>query len=336
MGKMAFKDWRKNYLCLIGATLGLVSIFLPWQTSWITSGNPLLDNLFRDLGNHDSSLLEIVTWRNSTNMILVFGVWIFTISSIAVFLSPIASISQIIGLSMVGFYIATVPQSLFLGITMGISLSFGFFIALIGTILSIASLIRPIGQGYAKGFLFLGDRILTLNPLQRLYADFNLRINQIALIGAFIGIISLFVSWFVATSASTGLSAIDVLTTRNMNDILVIAAMLFLIGTITSLITPTALLIQLTGLIIFVADSTGFSIGLGVLLGFSSAIVLFISFFRTSLLHPMSSKRLISRLLTFGLKAEMKCPACGNVLKHVRDACPKCTQSSESSIPHVP
>jgi len=329
---MAFKDWRKNYLCLIGATIGLVSIFLPWQTSWITGGSPVLDYLFRDLGYHDSSLLEIVTWRNSTNMILVFGVWIFTISSIAVFFSPIAGISQIIGLSMVGFYIVTVPQTLFLGITIGISLSTGFFIALIGAMLSIASLIRPIGQGYAKGLLFLGDRILTLNPLQRLYADFNLRINQVALIGMFIGIISLFASWFIAAAGSNGLNAMDVITTRNMDDTLVFATMLFLIGTIFSLMTPAALLLQLSGLTIFVADLTGFFIGLGVYLGFASAIILLVSMFRTSLMRPWTSKRLISRLLTFGLRIEMKCPACGNNINHVRDACSKCSQSSESSM----
>jgi hypothetical protein len=117
-----------------------------------------------------------------------------------------------------------------------------------------------------------------------------------------------------------------------MDDTLVIATMLFLIGTILSIITPAALFVQLTGLIIFVADSAGFSIGLGVILGFASAIILLVSIFRTSFLQSMSSKRLISRLLTFGLKIEIKCPACGNVLKHVRGACQKCAQSNESSI----
>jgi hypothetical protein len=178
--------------------------------------------------------------------------------------------------------------------------------------------------------------MLTLNPLQKLYATFNLRINQIALVGTFVGIISLFVSWFIAISGSNGLNAIDVMSTRSMDDTLVIAAMLFLIGTILSIITPAALFVQLTGLIIFVADSAGFSIGLGVILGFASAIILLVSIFRPSFFQPMSSKRLISRLLTFGLKIEIKCLACGNVLKHVRGACPNCTQSSESTVPHVP
>ena len=128
-----------NMLCIIGATIGIFSLFLPWY--WHGEGGLAVGNSVYDalLAPHDYPHFWVQNLLSISQVLFVIG-------TILAFAVPAACSVQAIGLIL--FYTETVDVYSLYSYDHGISV--GFFIAISSFVVVSAGLIVPLGFGFDK------------------------------------------------------------------------------------------------------------------------------------------------------------------------------------------
>jgi hypothetical protein len=141
---------RVNVLCLVGAILAALSLFLPWATS-------------QDQTSHVETNISAFDFDGAVPGISSFpdgfrySVTFFLIGTALAFLSPLSGIPLLIG--SMGFML-TAMTSKFENSELTISL--GAWVAVMSSILVLGSLVYPIGPGYSHGRAHgLASKLLT-------------------------------------------------------------------------------------------------------------------------------------------------------------------------------
>jgi len=135
-----------NVLCIIGATVGLAAIALPWR--WTSAG------LW-----YDESTLGAQIWTTTylTSVKIDYDTLtqfvLLGIGALLAFVTPLGVIPQSAGIAM--FYIDELDRQVLYrehGLYEG-GFGIGFFLACLSLVLVLASLIKPLGIGYNGGTL---------------------------------------------------------------------------------------------------------------------------------------------------------------------------------------
>lgn len=123
-----------NMLCIVGATIGIFSLFLPWI--WIGEGDWQIDSSVYDtlLSPQDG---RSGWWESMSEVSLI----VFISGTVLAFAFPAACGVQAIGI--VSFYVEHLRTDLWIGYDLGLSI--GFFAAIASTALVTSSLIAPWG-----------------------------------------------------------------------------------------------------------------------------------------------------------------------------------------------
>lgn len=135
---------RLNILGIVGALIGVVAVF----STWITVG--------------------FMFWTKEMNLIDVFNevesssdFWfpavLCLIGTAVAFMSPLGGILQIVGVPL---FISAFTSQTDGEIPSGI----GPYIALVGAVVVLASLLYPVGIGYSKKPVGIIGRLLTISP----------------------------------------------------------------------------------------------------------------------------------------------------------------------------
>jgi len=136
--------WRINILCLIGAIIGILSIFLSWQDHYYLNAQNGWEWEF----THSENLFE-------SHTSIIIG--LFLIGTIGALITPLGFIFQFLALSALWFSsIATIPEA-------RISEGIGYWIAHLSFLLIFISLIRPIGPGLMSSQIPFNQRLLTIS-----------------------------------------------------------------------------------------------------------------------------------------------------------------------------
>ena len=132
-------DWstklRINLLCVTGAFLAFLAIALPWLTTGVPGGQGSIEyNLY-------AYITESSTWK--------IGAWIFILSSAAAFVTPLAGLTQLMGLLWWwGSAKSNLGASVIGSDTLTTELGLGFWLGAFAAAVVLASLVFPIGFGY--------------------------------------------------------------------------------------------------------------------------------------------------------------------------------------------
>ena len=244
---------KVNVLCLAGAGLGLLSLFLPW---W--SGHEVV---LGALIPQDYSLIQDVLLRPEiyTSAILVAAV-LFVAGTGMAFLSPIGGLVQLPGI--LGF-VALFNQDI--GTRRGTeSFELGVYIALIAAVLTTVSLLIPLGVGYGlKGRAFWkslssANRFLSIG---RYDEGARARVNLLALAGAITAFVCLALPWTTVTTvppASEMTIAEHPLLSYLEGNLSSAGAYIFIIGAAASVVTTLGAFVQLSGFLWLMWDLRDF------------------------------------------------------------------------------
>lgn len=234
---------KLNLLCLIGAAIGIASIFLYWR-SFVFGfhregiiGQVQFETL--------SSFFSMRMIAMSSNLVLL-GL-LFIIGTIISLFSPAGSFVQLPSVLLI--FPEMLPQINYfghVGVYFQISPDIGPFIALISSLIVLASLFVPLGTGLKIGILNLRKKLLVIHVEIDKDSERHLDLNLICLVGAFVGVLSLITPWVSANSLPYPfglMSPIDLLQSSYFS---VIGA--FIIGTLASFATPLGVTIQIAGI----------------------------------------------------------------------------------------
>jgi len=121
-----------NFLCLIGAMIGLGSIFIPW--TWVEAG----------LWHSDVTLLDTLHFIQ-IEYFTVAGL-VFAVGTVIAFAFPIACGIQIAG--VIGFYHFWAQHGFTGGVAGGLSI--GYLLAILSCAIVAVSVVWPAGPGYSS------------------------------------------------------------------------------------------------------------------------------------------------------------------------------------------
>jgi len=139
-----------NLLCILGAAIGLASLFLPWM--WTAEG----------LSSVDWSAADVLKDGGSWSLGSIYiALIVFTTGTIVALAVPSGGIVQAIGLAM--FYSEEVlgEERITSGGVMQAGLSIGIFVAILSTAVVIAGLMSPTGPGYGPRHNWWSSRAFT-------------------------------------------------------------------------------------------------------------------------------------------------------------------------------
>jgi hypothetical protein len=131
---------RVNVLCLVGATIGLASILLPWAG---TRAGPFL---------YEENAFVVWIWNLVQDLVSVPDLYVafllFLGGTILAFLTSVGGIFQAIGL--IGFYLEEIDRQASLGQHSSYEgqFAFGFYFAILSSALVLASIVKPLGIGF--------------------------------------------------------------------------------------------------------------------------------------------------------------------------------------------
>ncbi len=227
---------KVNALCLAGAGLGLISLFLPW---W--SGSSQEYSLVQDV------LLRPEVYSSG----FLLSATLFVVGTGIAFLSPMGGLVQLPG--ALGF-LALFNQEIGTG-RGSESFEFGVYIGLVGAIVTMVSLLVPIGVGYGlnrRAFwksLSSANRFLTVGW----YDDgARARVNLLAFAGAVIAFACIALPWTTVTTvppATEATFAEHTLLSFLDGERSSAGAYVFIIGATASVVTTFGAFAQLGGLI---------------------------------------------------------------------------------------
>jgi hypothetical protein len=142
-------------LALVGATLGVASMYLNWySTSEI-------------IGFFELRPWDMVWFRDWTliegyeRMGSAFPLWLpqtlFIIGTIAAFMTPLGGVVQLSGISLFVYRLASVNDG-------NLPAEVGAYVGIISGALALVSMVYPIGLGYSRRLVSLVGRLLVFSP----------------------------------------------------------------------------------------------------------------------------------------------------------------------------
>ena len=146
------EKWRINILCLVGASLGIISFFVPWCTSigQVIGSQPIQHNLIDILTDY-----------------ILMGDWIsqicIRIFLIGTLIAICSSLGGMIQLPSIAIFMLFQSLILMEGVE---KLIIGFGLAMLSAIICFASLILPIGLGYDSRPFSLKIRLLNFSRIR--------------------------------------------------------------------------------------------------------------------------------------------------------------------------
>jgi hypothetical protein len=164
------RNWRINILALIGAIIGLISIFIIWKTEAY--------GFIRGVQEEDAAIYNF----NILNMISLGGsypgtfidpiVGIIVLSGVIMsFLTPIGGIIEVIGASV--FIISEGRLPVYGDWHWGLTIYWGSFLALASGVILIFSIYKPMYRKSDKGPIEKKERLLTFSKLPALPLSVN-------------------------------------------------------------------------------------------------------------------------------------------------------------------
>ena len=227
---------RVNLLCVAGAALGLVVLFVP---------------LLEVSGEGEYVLSEILQQSQLYGTGFALGVTLFLLGAVIAFLTPAGGFLELVGVMT---YLYLVPQA-YQDFDGKASPALGTYLAIGSTVVVIVSLIVPLGLGYPKRnrlwneMLGIAARFLTISTHS---ASAKLRINLLCIVGASLAFISIALPWIETTDIwyAGNLSAKSSESLFGYGEELGfgIACIIFVVGSAVAFVTPTASLAQLISL----------------------------------------------------------------------------------------
>jgi len=133
-----------NLLCLVGAIIGVIAIF----STWITVGFMFWTN--------DMNLIDVFNQVDSSSDFWLPAV-LCLIGVVVAFISPLGGIMQIIGVPL---FISAFASHADGDLPSGI----GAYLALVGAVVVLVSLLYPVGIGYRQRPVGILSRVLTFSP----------------------------------------------------------------------------------------------------------------------------------------------------------------------------
>jgi len=144
---------QMNMLCILGAIIGLLSVYETWNYHASVCAA-------RGMDDQSRNLLEVIYDMNS----FPFPGILFVLGTIVTFYSPLGGIFQCIGVVSFGaLYLAA--HGTFSDHWGGVG--FGFILGIISTMVVLISLIRPMGIGLENDSFGLKGRLLTISKVKR-------------------------------------------------------------------------------------------------------------------------------------------------------------------------
>jgi hypothetical protein len=218
---------RVDALCLLAAILGIMSLGLPW---------------IHDFSVHDEDYFTLwhYLYGDSAADVIVFGfaVGCMLLGSILAFFSRIGGVVQLAGL--ISFCTISLSS--------GSGYAIGFYLGVVACALGIASLIL-------RRTFPLPERLRTICRSSR---DGTMTLNALSIIGGALGVLCLFLPWFHADYTydhdrllTYDYSLIQFGGSFLATPLTTVAALCFMAGSITSILTPLGFVGQLAGVSTF-------------------------------------------------------------------------------------
>ena len=135
---------RLNILCLVGAVIGVVAVF----STWITVGFMFW--------SREMNLIDVYNQVESSSDLWLPAI-LCLIGAVVAFISPLGGVMQIVGVPLfISAFTSNTDGKLPSGI--------GPYLALVGAVIVLASLVYPIGVGYRQKPAGVLGRLLSISP----------------------------------------------------------------------------------------------------------------------------------------------------------------------------
>lgn len=163
--------WRINSLCVLGLIVGLIALFLPWN--WDIFGNSfgpqyMLHGIGADTGLYDAFNIFSYLWQLQSPL-FVSMLLLYVIGLIVDFISPIGGLIQIASATLAQI-VGEMPLwggngLIFMhpgeSIIWNNWFPFGELLGVYSGMIVVASMLRPIGPGYANRAIGIREKLLT-------------------------------------------------------------------------------------------------------------------------------------------------------------------------------
>ncbi len=300
---------KVNLLCIAGAALGVVSLFLPLMHYGDLSSAP-----------QDDYVYTILPDSFDYGWPFTFAVTLMLLGMGLAFLSPSAGFLLLSGVLGV-LYLYPLGYRDMPG---GQEVWLGAYLALASAAIVVFSFFRPSGVGYPRRLHFWHQpiksacRYLTTCPYG---PTVKLRVNMLCVGGALLAFVAISLPWLTETHFLTPQSPVEV----SMYGYLIegrveLFAWLFLIGSAAAFVTPLASLVQLVGfywLYVDISSNTGvfhaasrtwsLETGLGVYVGAIALAMVAASFFLpVGAGYFGRNNNVLGRLVAWGQPAEKR------------------------------
>ena len=146
---------RVNILGLIGALIGIVSLFLDWWVSGQVGENFSLMDFITSPYYSDPAYPNFLLFPIGSKVVGVLPIS-FLLMIVIMITTFVSIISAIGGIAQAFALVALFSASY------GPPNAIGFYLAIISAIISITSIIRPLGIGYPEGSIGLKMRLLNI------------------------------------------------------------------------------------------------------------------------------------------------------------------------------
>lgn len=148
------RSLKVNLLAILGGLLGVMCILLPWSVTSTDGvfGSTTTESVMTDYIHDGDSAFS-------------FAIVLFLLGSALALLTPLGSVGQFFGwltfLAAIFGDLRTIHTAI---ADITLSLGLGFVVGVVASALVIASLLRPLGLGYTKGYVGVAQRFLTVSP----------------------------------------------------------------------------------------------------------------------------------------------------------------------------
>jgi len=243
---------KVNVLCLVGAALGLVSLFLPWWQGYEIAVATMVDK--------DYMLVEDVLFNSAQyGSLFVIACTLYVVGTFLAFGSPLGGLVQIPGI--LGFFAMFGSE---IGVHRGEdTIALGAYLGLASAAVVTVSLLVPLGIGYSLkrkariASLASAAKFITVN---RYDEAAKIRLNALALCGALIAFVCIALPW---STMSTVFPAREMTVEQRplfeylSGTLASPSAYVFIIGSAAAVITTLGVIVQLFGFVWFWAAFAG-------------------------------------------------------------------------------
>ena len=242
-------------LCLAGAALGALSLVIVWLSQVVDSSR---FSMIYALRSFQYDPLQMVG-SGLVDDVLITGVGLFIIGTLAAFVTPLAGWVQLAGVGL--FFAQIVPQ-----IGPRTSIGMGAVFGVVSTVLVMYSQFYPVGVGIPRHSKGPAGNYLTVAGRFR-----QSRMNALCAAGALIGLLGLVLAWATTTTITSvdalpqhqAGTAIDYLTAQKTylgigNLGFEVAVGVFLAGTVLAFISPAGGIAQLFGVGLYYSNISSY------------------------------------------------------------------------------